>query len=218
MKKILAISGVIGAFLIGFFIYYFNDNPDKQEPAAQLVNGMEDHLFGKSLVLDAKIDEFQNLNAVEEKTEIIVVGKKVKQEEPTIVYNKEGRIDIAYTLSNFAIDKVISGDSVTPGTEITILENEAYNKKVDMTYHIAGYELMEKDKEYLLFLRKSQTDPYYLITGVNYGKVPLKDENSSLKKSLNNANTDYAKEKLSEIDHQNLIKAEALKKYESSLK
>ncbi|WP_029452636.1 hypothetical protein [Clostridium algidicarnis] len=155
-------------------------------------NGMEDHLFGQNLVLDAKIDEFPDLNSVEDNTDIIVVGKKINQEEPTIIYNQEGRIDISYTLSNFLIEKVISGNSFTSGTEIIILENTAYNKKENLTYNIAGYELMKTNNDYLLFLKKSETDPYYLITGVNYGKVPLQNEGNGLKKSLQNANSDYA--------------------------
>lgn len=56
-------------------------------------NGMEEHLFGRNLVLDARIDEFPDLNSVEDNTDIIVVGKKINQEEPTIIYNQEGRID-----------------------------------------------------------------------------------------------------------------------------
>ncbi|WP_042476600.1 hypothetical protein [Bacillus ndiopicus] len=64
---------------------------------------------------------------------MIAIGKKVVQED---------RIDVAYTLSNFLVQKVISGDEVQSGMEITILENEAYNKREDITYYIAGYELM----------------------------------------------------------------------------
>ncbi|MBB6631086.1 hypothetical protein [Clostridium algidicarnis] len=215
MKKILAIVGVVCVFLIGFLIFESKTNSYNQ---AQFDNGIEDHLFGRNLVLDAKVDEFPDLNSVEDNTDIIVVGKKINQEEPTIIYNQEGRIDISYTLSNFLIEKVISGNSFTSGTEIIILENAAYNKKENLTYNIAGYELMKTNNDYLLFLKKSETDPYYLITGVNYGKVPLQNEGNGLKKSLKNANSDYANEVLSEFDHQNSIREEALKKYAPSLK
>ena len=215
MKKILAVVVVVCVFFIGFLIFESKTNSYNQ---AQFDNGMKDHLFGGNLVLDAKIDEFPDLNSLEDNTDIIAVGKKTKQEEPTIIYNQEGRIYIAYTLSNFLIEKVISGNSFTSGTEITILENEAYNKKENLTYNIAGYELMKIDKDYLLFLKKSETDPYYLITGINYGKVPLQNESNGLKKSLQNANSDYANEVLSEFEHQNSIREEALKKYAPSLK
>ncbi|MEK3993242.1 MULTISPECIES: hypothetical protein [unclassified Psychrobacillus] len=216
MKKILAITGVLCVFLVGFLIF---DNKEEKSANSdeQFDNGMADHLFDGNLILDAKMDEFPDLNTVESQTDIIVIGKKVKQEEPTIKYSQEGRIDIAYTLSNFSIEKVISGNSVTPGTEITILENEAYNEKEDVTYNIAGYELMKTDNEYLLFLRQSETDPYYLVTGVNYGKVPLQDETSVLKNSLQKAKSDYAKEVLSRMAQQDSIREEALKKYASSL-
>jgi hypothetical protein len=217
MKKALITIGIFSVFLIGFLI--FNGNDKDQNPVeAQIDNGMEDHLFGENLIVDAKMPEFPDLDTVEENSDIIIVGKKVQQQDPTVLYGPEGRINIAYTLSSIRIEKVISGEAITEGTEITILENSAYNAKIGYIYNIAGYELMQTNNEYLLFLRASTTDPYYLVTGVNYGKVPLQEEKSALFTNLKKANSDYAKEVLSNIEEINLVREEALKKYASSIK
>ncbi|WP_107840939.1 hypothetical protein [Metasolibacillus meyeri] len=213
MKKSASmIIGVLCIFLVVWFIF-----DHKKEQSAQLNNGMEERLFDRHLIVEAKTDVTPDLASVEEKADMIVIGKKIVQEDSTVIYNEEGRIDIAYTLSDFLIEKVISGDEVHDGMEITILENEAYNKREDITYHIAGYELMLEDNEYLLFLRKSMTDPYYIIIGNSYGKVPLQNETSALREAVQKANTSYATEKLSEWAQEDMLKEQALEKYASYL-
>lgn len=202
------IIGVVCISIVGWFSF-----GNKKE----ITNGMEERLFGRNLIVDAKTDVMPDLASIENKAEMIVIGKKVVQEDPTVIYNQEDRINVAYTLSNFLVQKVISGDEVQGGMEITILENEAYNKREDITYHIAGYELMKEDNEYLLFLRKSTTDPYYIIIGNNYGKVPLQNETSALREAVQKANTSYATEKLSEWVREDRVKQQALEKYASYL-
>ncbi|WPK13907.1 hypothetical protein R6U77_09750 [Lysinibacillus louembei] len=207
-KSLVMIIGIVCISIVGWFIF-----GNKKE----ITNGMEERLFGRNLIVDAKTDVMPDLASIENKAEMIVIGKKVVQENPTVIYNQEDRIDVAYTLSNFLVQKVISGDEVQSGMEITILENEAYNKREDITYHIAGYELMKEDNEYLLFLRKSTTDPYYIIIGNNYGKVPLQNETSALREAVQKANTSYATEKLSEWAREDKVKQQALEKYASYL-
>lgn len=202
------IIGVVCISIVGWFSF-----GNKKE----ITNGMEERLFGRNLIVDAKTDVMPDLASIENKAEMIVIGKKVVQEDPTVIYNQEDRINVAYTLSNFLVQKVISDDEVQGGMEITILENEAYNKREDITYHIAGYELMKEDNEYLLFLRKSTTDPYYIIIGNNYGKVPLQNETSALREAVQKANTSYATEKLSEWAREDRVKQQALEKYASYL-
>lgn len=202
------IIGVVCISIVGWFSF-----GNKKE----ITNGMEERLFGRNLIVDAKTDVMPDLASIENKAEMIVIGKKVVHEDPTVIYNQEDRINVAYTLSNFLVQKVISGDEVQGGMEITILENEAYNKREDITYHIAGYELMKEDNEYLLFLRKSTTDPYYIIIGNNYGKVPLQNETSALREAVQKANTSYATEKLSEWVREDRVKQQALEKYASYL-
>lgn len=176
-------------------------------------NGMDDHLFGDSLYLDATIDAFDDLDDVESKTDIIVVAEKIIQDDPTILNNDEGRIDIAFTLSDFVVHQVIVGNDLQEGENFTLLENEAYNSDIGLTYHIEGYNLIKTGQKYLLFLTQESSDPYYLITGVNYGKVALEEEQTDFPVALENEDTEYAKEVLSKYQHQEQVRKEALEKY-----
>lgn len=195
--------------------YFFKDSPETMAHHESPYNGINEHLFQKEMYLDAKLDDFENLNDVEQTTDEIVIAQKISQEEPTIIYGKEGRIDIAYTLSTFQVKKSILNKNLKEGDYFTMLENEAYNSKEDITYHIAGYNLIKENKNYLLFLRQSETDPYYIVAGVNYGKVNLEDSSTDHPKGLENANTEYSKEILFEYSRQEKIRKDAIKKYSS---
>jgi hypothetical protein len=170
-------------------------------------------IFGKEIYLDAKSEEFKSLADVEKNTDAIVIAQKIAQDSPTISYGAEGRIAVAYTLSTFQIKEILVGEKLKADTTFTLLENEAYDKEQDRTYHIAGYNLINKQQDYLLFLRQSETDPYYLITGINYGKVNLKASETDYPKGLNEATTEYSQNLLLEYHHQEQIRAEARKKY-----
>jgi len=180
-------------------------------------NGRDEHLFGKHMYLDAKVDEFDHLEDVEATADEIVVAKKIAQDEPTILYGKEDRIDIAYTLSTFRVQKSISGAQLKQGETFTMLENEAYDKKQDVTYHIAGYNLIDEEKDYLLFLRKSETDSYYIVAGINYGKVDLEREQTDYPEILRKSSTEYSKEIISAYNHQEQIRQEAKNKYAATI-
>jgi len=51
---------------------------------------------------------------------------------------------------------------------------------MEKVYHIAGYEFMEKDEKYLLFLRHSETDSWYMISGLKFGKISLSGKKGDL--------------------------------------
>lgn len=56
-------------------------------------------------------------------------------------------------------------------------------------------------------------DPYYIILGVNYGKVNLNSEETDYPVGLQKADTEYTKEVLSEYAHQEEVRKEAKEKY-----
>ncbi len=99
------------------------------------------------------------------------------------------------------MQKSISGAQLKQGETFTMLENEAYDKNQDVTYHIAGYNLIDEEKDYLLFLRKSETDPYYIVAGINYGKVDLEREQTDYPEILRKSSTEYSKEIISAYNH-----------------
>ncbi|MDU5947095.1 MAG: hypothetical protein E6Z15_08470 [Paenibacillus macerans] len=77
-------------------------------------------------------------------------------------------------LSNFAISEVLKNetDSALNNSDTMIVQENAATGK-DMIYSTMGYQLMNNDEEYLLFLRPSKTEPgVNVIQGVYFGKVP----------------------------------------------
>ena len=67
---------------------------------------------------------------------------------------------------------------------------------------------MEKDEKYLLFLRHSETDSWYMISGLKFGKISLSGKKGDLRLEMEKAN-----EYLEEFENEDRIREEAIKKY-----
>ena len=72
-------------------------------------NNFRKNEYGNHVIADAKLDYYGNLNDVEKETEVIVVGKKTKQ-NPSKIQKNNGYVNGVYTISEFKIEKVIKGD------------------------------------------------------------------------------------------------------------
>ena len=169
-------------------------------------NTSEKNKFGNHVIADAKLDYYGNLNDVEKETEVIVVGKKTKQ-NPSKIQKNNGYVNGVYTISNFKIEKVIKGNFKV-GDVIDVFESAGIDEETGKIYHIAGYEFMEKDEKYLLFLRHSETDPWYMISGLKFGKISLSGKKGDLRLEMEKAN-----EYLEEFENEDRIREEAIKKY-----
>ncbi|KAF1299420.1 hypothetical protein BAU15_01885 [Enterococcus sp. JM4C] len=218
MKRKTLIGILIGAIIVGVVGWYAWSNiwqvgTENHDSQSNSNTNQTDHIFRKEVYLDAKLDSFDQLRDVEATTDELVIATKISQDEPTIAYGAEGRIDSAYTLSTFQVKKVIKGKNLEADDTFTLFENEAYDQNKELTYHIAGYNLIEQGKNYLLFLRKSETDPYYLVAGVNYGKINLEESETDAPKELREANTEYSKALLLDYDNQEKIREKAKDKY-----
>ena len=171
-------------------------------------NNFRKNEYGNHVIADAKVDYYGNLNDVEKETEVIVVGKKIKQNPSKIQKNKNnGYVNGVYTISNFKIEKVFKGN-FKAGDVIDIFESAGIDEETGKIYHIAGYEFMEKDEEYLLFLRRSETDLWYMISGLKFGKISLSGKKGDLRLEMEKAN-----EYLEEFENEDRIREEAIKKY-----
>lgn len=140
----------------------------------------EENLNPKHIGLDAKFKGYDSLENMEIDSSLIVKAVKVDEDEPTIVM-ADGLMVSCYTISNLEISKVYKDNTTeyTSKDTIRILENEAYNKYDNTIYHVAGYEKMKLGDEYLLFLRKSNTDDWYIPVGIVFGKVDLGDDKAA---------------------------------------
>lgn len=169
-------------------------------------NNIRKNQYGNHIIVEAKIDSYRNLNDVEKESEIIVLGKKVKQ-NPSIIQKDKGNVNGFYTISKFKIKEVIKGD-FKAGDIIDIFESAGIDEETGKIYHILNYELMETNTEYLLFLRRSETDSWYMISGLKYGKISLSEKKGELRLELEKAN-----EYLEEFETEDRIRNEAIKKY-----
>ena len=169
-------------------------------------NNFRKNQYGNHIIADAKLDYYGNLNDVEKETEVIVLGKKIKQ-NPSTIQKNNGYVNGVYTISNFKIEKVIKGNFKV-GDVIDVFESAGIDEETGKIYHIAGYEFMEKDEKYLLFLRHSETDPWYMISGLKFGKISLSGKKSEFRIELEKA--DHYPE---EFEIEGKIREEAIKKY-----
>lgn len=169
-------------------------------------NNFRKYQYGNHIIVEAKIDSYRNLNDVEKESEIIVLGKKTKQ-NPSKIQKDKGNVNGFYTISKFKIQEVIKGD-FKAGDVIDIFESAGIDEETGKIYHILNYELMETNTEYLLFLRRSETDSWYMISGLKYGKISLSGKKGELRLELEKAN-----EYLEEFETEDRIRNDAIKKY-----
>ena len=169
-------------------------------------NNFRKNQYGNHIFIEAKLDAYRNLNDVEKETEVIVLGKKIKQ-NPSTIQKNNGYVNGVYTILNFKIEKVFKGN-FKAGDIIVVFESAGIDEKTGKIYHIEGYELMEKDEKYLLFLRHSETDPWYMISGLKFGKISLSGKKGDLRLEMEKAN-----EYLEEFENEDRIREEAIKKY-----
>lgn len=131
------------------------------------------------VVVDAKTEYFSNMTELEKKSPIIVKGKKVRENRPTIIRDSQGQIVFIYTLSTFEVTEIYKNNTkmnIKNRQRIPIIENEAYDRKTRTNYHIASYLKMQINNEYILFLEYSDYDKWYVPKAVTFGKIPLDPE------------------------------------------
>lgn len=206
-------------FLKKFFIIYIliivvscknhNDNNKNND----IQNLYENNKFGNSLIVDAKIKEYINLEDLEKDSELIVIAKKISQEKPTIFRNDGKHISHVHTKSNFVVLKSFKG-LLNINDNFSILESEAYDETTKTNIHVASYEMMKENNEYILFLRKSETVDSYLILAINFGKTPVEEEkDSTLRRNLKSVNNENSIEILKNLKYYDKIRKSVREKY-----
>ena len=162
----------------------------------------------EDVFVSAKTDSYESVEELENASDLIVIGTKVKELESDVIYDENDVYQIAYTYSSFQIDEIISNKVNESRKEITIFENQAYDKKYNQILHIAGYTNMLKGNKYILYLRLAD-EGYYIPLAVIFGKVPLTNsEINGTKLKMKNAEDNEIVEKLHK---------EIQKKYENQI-
>ncbi len=157
------------------------------------------HREPEHIYAEAKIVSYTDTDELIARADVIAVCEKISEDNNIVERNEQEDIIAVYTLSTLEVMSVEKGE-LENGEQLVVMENEGYVEAENAVYHIAGYERMQVGKKYLLLLRKSETDPWYITLGVNYGKIPL-DENENI--LMKGASADQVKEVKS---YQNEIK------------
>ncbi|MFM9279645.1 hypothetical protein [Paenibacillus jiagnxiensis] len=120
---------------------------------------------------------YENFGELDMDTELVVKGKKLNEEKVLLTKDEQGLATDNRTLSGFWVEKVLKNEgdlNVKEGETITVQENAALDGNIVISS--LGYQLMNNDEEYLLFLRPNLTESgVYNIRGVYYGKVPTQE-------------------------------------------
>lgn len=154
---------------------------------------------------------FDTLQEMEDYSSTIVCVTRENIETP-IVKVSRGEMVTGYTFSQVKIKEIFKDTSneLKIGDTIRILENEIFYEEENAIYHIAGYNMMEEGKEYLLFLTDhiyEDNNPYYVAAGVNYGTVSLEEDNRTTVYLTRNGN------QVNDFSEMQPIWDEALHKY-----
>ncbi len=147
--------------------------------------------------VEAKTVYFATLEEMDEYATVIVKATRLEGEK-AVLAKQDGYITSGYSYSTVKITEIykdISGQ-LQAGDEITLLENEVYDEEENIVYHIAGYNMMVPEEEYLLFLTKNTANgsDYYVSAGVNYGTVSLGEDGRTIqrKDSRGNAVSEFS--------------------------
>ncbi|PGM58770.1 hypothetical protein [Bacillus sp. AFS053548] len=205
-KKIIATAVIISLFSVSG-VYAYEKYQCNHKPVVKQT------LYG-----NGKHATFDSVSEMESKSTLIVVGKKLHNEKPTIltdgIKGKDGYEGImgGYTISDFQVKKILknsSGVEINKNDIIPVLENAATDTigdgKKEITYSVDGYTMMKKGKHYILFMDESSSDPgTFIPMGVVYGKAPLeaapedleigREEDKQVKKVISDAIGKYKKE------------------------
>lgn len=165
-KKVYVI-GLAFAMLLVSCLYVYDTN----KPITQLT------IQGKHVY-------YNNVDDLEAKADLIIVGASLKEFSeyiPTIIYNEFGRYENFYTITDVKVSKVLKGQY--QNNTIPVLQNAAIDKKEKVMLVDDGYSVMEKNKGYLLFLKKSPLEGYYIL-GINQGKHNIDNTDNNEKETM----------------------------------
>lgn len=198
MKKIIIISFIV---LLGTKINLISEQTKDKVT------------YNQKQVITASYITPNSLQELEEISPIIVKGKFTGERE----HDKDPNVIGPSTISQFKVDKVYKGKIY----ENTISVLEPF-EIIDSDFNnIEGYIPMEKNSEYILFLRENQTKEgmQYTIKSISFGKYntsknikinPQKSKINYLEEAIIN---DFITESQEICDTYNEIKSNVLDKY-----
>ena len=131
----------------------------------------------KDVTASAKVVTYQSLAEMEEKADLIVIGKKTEG-DLYVQKSVSGHSYLAY--SRFQLGTILKDKlgGAEKGQEILVLEMDVPDEEEGIRYHVDDYTAMNREDDYILFLTYNPNSypKYYTIMGVNTGVCCLGDD------------------------------------------
>lgn len=128
--------------------------------------------------VQSNVVQYETLDKLTDEADLIIFGtmeKDFSSFKPTITYNPEGRMDDFYTVTDVKINKVYKGifnQKYVPVSQVAVLKDSLTKLNKDMIID-ENYSIMEKNKKYILFLKKVENYNFYSIISVYQGKYNI---------------------------------------------
>ena len=130
--------------------------------------------------IEAKIVSYESVEEMDNDSSFIGKVKRLEGDEESVINKVNGAPTLNFTFTKVEIEEIYKdkSKSLKVGDVITIMENEVYDEDTNTRYHLAGYNMMVPDYEYLLFAKNSTYNDvdYYYSSGVIFGTVSLSDD------------------------------------------
>ncbi|MBD3919349.1 hypothetical protein H8B09_11335 [Paenibacillus sp. PR3] len=153
---------------------------------------------------------YKDLTELEEKADIIIKGRFTGERNTNVIRGSHGEVDYTNSISTINVSESFTGD-VAKDTQIRIYEpgyvsNNTY-------FNVEGYNLLNENGEYILFLRSSNNG-IYSIVGMYQGKFDLKTPNKITNTKISQLNGVILNEYLGDnVEHYNSLKKQVVAKY-----
>ena len=215
MKKLL-LSTIMGSVLLAACNSEQDISNEKNEKAddrtiEQSISPTETTVNQNTKIISHYADFiiYEELADLEKSADLIVLAKFTGQREVNEHKTEEGHTFLKNSISTVKILKSFKGDIDVDSTIQTF--EPGYFQNEDEYVTVEGYNLMNEDGEYILFLKKNIEGPVHTIVGMYQGKYDISTPN--LVKATMNQN-DIGSEYLGEnVKHFNKLKQEVLTKY-----
>lgn len=209
MKKIIAASVAV-VLLLGVCLYQLNRPEPNQNIQAAGTEEKANDIKVATIMADYVI--CKDISEVEQHSDCIVLAQFTGQREIKNWTEEDGTVVNKSSISTVAVKKVYKGDMKT-GDLVTVYEPGYFEG--NEYYNIEGYNLMNNNGKYVLFLRKFVEGDTYTIVGMYQGKYDL---NITDKAKTSEIAASYESVKNSEFfgenaEQFNKLKEQVVKKY-----
>jgi len=176
----------------------------------------------REVTLEADMEIYENLKAIEEEAVMVIVGEATPHAENFVEYESDGTVREFATKRTIKIKKIMKDASekgFKVGDEIILHEPNAVVKRngEELRYMKEGYQLMEDGKQYVLFLNPGYVyKEDWVLTSYIQGKYDLNPEDQKKTNSISKKLKEQTDERVIKLNSN--IQNQLFKKYAKELK